>query len=150
VQAAFNAPPEVKLPTTAPDVNLVDVEVTSPWRSPQISQAVASAPAPSAPLRIALPGGEPGGMGVHMRAVPSPPAGQPGPATPRIRLPGYNVPQNFSNAHLPPGTVIYYAAPMMPGYQSAPQSAPPNPLSVVSMRPEPISQDGFRPRTAMR
>lgn len=149
VPALFNAPVANQLPTSAPDVNLVDAEVVSPWRPPQISQSVAVVPPVTSPPRVAIPAGEPSGMGVRLRAVPSPPPTPSGPAVPRIRLPGYYVPQSYSNAAMPPGTVIY-GPPVIKSAGSPPQPAQPSPLSLASVPHVPASQDGFRPRTAMR
>jgi hypothetical protein len=149
VAASFDAPVKSELPTSSPDVKLVDAEVVSPWRSPQIGQSVASVPAVASPPRVAIPGGEPSGMGVRMRGVPSPMPTPSESATPRIRLPGYYVPLSYSSAAMPPGTVVY-AAPVMQSAGSAPQPVQPNPLSLAVVPPGPASQDGFRPRTAMR
>jgi hypothetical protein len=150
-QAAFNEPVAGELPTSSPDVNLVDVEVVSPWRPPQIAQSVASVSNVSPPRRVAIPGGDAGGMDVHLRAIPSPPAAPSAPAAPRIRLPGYYTPQPPTNAALPPGTVIYtYSAPVVQSAQSGPQSAQLNPMSLAGMPQAAAGQDGFRPRTAMR
>jgi hypothetical protein len=150
VQAAFNEAIPNQLPTSAPDVNLVDAEVVSPWRPPQISQAVASAPAvPSAP-RVVISGGEPNGMGVRLRPVPSPPPTPVESPTPRIRLPGYYTTQPYySNAAMQPGTVIY-GPPAVQTVNSAPQLVQPSPLSLAGVPQGPAGQDGFRPRTAMR
>ncbi|HJQ79625.1 MAG TPA: hypothetical protein VJ828_06700 [Lacipirellulaceae bacterium] len=148
-QASFNEPVANELSTSTPDVNLVDVEVVSPWRPPQISQSVASVSTVSAPPRVAIPGGDPSGMGVRLRAVPSPPAAPSAPAVPRIRLPGYYAPQPYTNAALPPGTVIY-GAPVMQSAGSAPQLVQISPMSLAGMPQAGTSQDGFRPRTTMR
>ena len=148
-QASFNEPVVGGLPTSTPDVNLVDVEVVSPWRPPQISQSVAAASAASAPPRVAIPGGDSSGMGVRLRAVPSPPAAPSAPGAPRIRLPGYYAPQPYSNAALPPGTEIY-GAPVTQSYGNAPQIVQMSPMSLAGMPQGATSQDGFRPRTAMR
>jgi hypothetical protein len=148
-QASFNEPGANQLPTSTPDVNLVDVEVVSPWRPPQISQSVASVSTLSAPPRVAIPGGDPSGMGVRLRAVPSPPAAPSAPAVPRIRLPGYYAPQPYTNAVMPPGTVIY-GAPVMQSAGSAPQLVQISPMSLAGMPQASTSQDGFRPRTTMR
>jgi hypothetical protein len=148
-QATFNEHVANELPTTTPDVNLVDVEVVSPWRSPQISQSVATASAIPAPPRVAIPGGDPSVMGVRMRAVASPPAAPAAPAAPRIRLPGYYAPQPMTNAALPPGTVIY-GPPMTQSFNNAPQMVQLNRMSLAGMPQGPANQDGFRPRTTMR
>lgn len=148
-QASFNEPGANELPTSTPDVNLVDVEVVSPWRPPQISQSVASVSTVSAPPRVAIPGGDPSGLGVRLRAVPSPPAAPSAPAVPRIRLPGYYAQQPYTNAALPPGTVIY-GAPVAQSYANAPQVVQISPMSLAGMPQEAASHDGFRPRTTMR
>ncbi|HEX2476584.1 MAG TPA: hypothetical protein VHK01_17660 [Lacipirellulaceae bacterium] len=150
VQAAFNEPVPNQLPTSAPDINLVDAEVVSPWRPPHISQAVAAVPAVPSPPRVAIPGSAPGGMDVRMRAVPSPPPTPAGSPTPRIRLPGYHTPQPYySNAAMPPGTVLYIA-PTMQNVSGAPQVVQPNSVTLAGMPQGPTGQDGFRARTAMR
>jgi hypothetical protein len=149
VQAAFNEPVANELSMNTPDVNLVDAEVVSPWRPPQISQSVSSAPAGPSPPRVAIPGGDPGGIDVRMRAVPSPPPAPVGPPTPRIRLPGYTTQPYYSNAAMQPGTVLY-GAPAMQYVSSAPQLMQPSPVALAGMPQGPASQDGFRPRTTMR
>jgi hypothetical protein len=150
VQAAFNESVVNGLPVSTPDVKLVDAEVVSPWRPPQISQSVAATPAgPSAPS-AAIPGGEPNGMGVRLRPVPSPPPAPVESPIPRIRLPGYYTPQPYySNAAMQPGTVIY-GAPTMQTVNSAPQLAQPGAVTLSGMPQGPANQDGFRPRTTMR
>jgi hypothetical protein len=147
-QAAFNGPIAKELPTSTPDVNLVDVEVASPWRPPQISQPVASVATVPAPPRIAIPTGDSSGPDVRMRAVPSPSPAPFAPSAPRIRLPGY-APQAYSSADLPPGTVIYGPPPMQ-SVGSAPQMVQLSPLSLAGVPHDAASQDGFRARTAMR
>ncbi|HEX2477155.1 MAG TPA: hypothetical protein VHK01_20535 [Lacipirellulaceae bacterium] len=148
-QASFNEAVASELPISTPDVNLVDVEVVSPWRPPQISQSVAAVSTVSPPPRVSIPGGDPIGMGVRLRAVPSPPATPSAPAVPRIRLPGYYAPQPYTNAALPPGTVIY-GAPVMQSVGSAPQLVQISPMSLAGMPQAATTQNGFRPRTAMR
>ncbi|HEY3391692.1 MAG TPA: hypothetical protein VGK58_03220 [Lacipirellulaceae bacterium] len=148
-QASFNELGASQLPTSTPDVNLVDVEVVSPWRPPQISQSVAAVSTLSAPPRVAIPGGDPSGLGVRLRAVPSPPAAPSAPAVPRIRLPGYYAPQPYTNAAVPPGTVIY-GPPVTQNYGSAPQLVQISPMSLAGMPQPAASHDGFRPRTTMR
>jgi hypothetical protein len=148
-QASFDGPVARELPTSTPEVNLVDVEVASPWRPPQIAQSVASTATMSSPPRVAIPGGEPSGSGVRLQAIPPPPAAPPAPAAPRIRLPGYYAPHPYSTAPLPPGTVIY-GTPGMKSAASAPQMVQLSPMSLAAMPQSPASQDGFRPRTAMR
>jgi S-DNA-T family DNA segregation ATPase FtsK/SpoIIIE len=150
VQAAFNGPGPNQLPTSAPNVNLIDSEVVSPWRPPQISQSVAAAPlAPSAPS-AAIPGGEPNGVGVRLRPVPSPPPDPMESPAPRIRLPGYYATQPYySNAALPPGRVIY-SPPAMQTINSAPQPLQPGSLSLAGLPQGATGPDGFRPRTTMR
>jgi hypothetical protein len=150
VSASFNQPVGGQLPTDAPDVTLVDAEVVSPWRPPQISQSVAVGPSVTSPPRVAIPGGEPSGMGVRLRAIPSPPPTNSEPAAPRIRLPGYYTTQPYyPEAALPPGSVMY-GAPAMQSFNNAPQPVQPSPISLAGAPQGPQSQDGFRPRTAMR
>jgi hypothetical protein len=148
-QAGFNEPVASGLRTSTPDVNLVDVEVVSPWRPPQIAQSVASVSPVSPPPLVAIPGGDPGGMDVRLRAVPSPPSTPGAPAAPRIRLPGYYTPQPLTNAPLPAGTVIY-GPPVMQSVNNAPQVVQLNRMSLAEMPQATAGQDGFRPRTAMR
>jgi hypothetical protein len=150
VSASFNEPVRSLLPTDTPDVALVDAEVVSPWRPPQISQSVAVGPPVTSPPRVAIPGGEPSGMGVRLRPVPSPPPTNSEPGAPRIRLPGYYTTQPYyPEAALPPGSAMY-GAPVMQSFNSAPQPVEPSPISLAGVPQGPASQDGFRPRTAMR
>jgi hypothetical protein len=115
--ASYNAPaantlsPVPTLPTLSPTP-----QAASPWRTPQVSSSTAvvppgytqqpsliasSNPQPNtmagtpmyAPAQapVALPTNQ---MAVELRAVPSPP--QPGDPAPRIRIPGYDVPETAS------------------------------------------------------
>jgi hypothetical protein len=112
VLATYNAPiPKEATPVgNVPTINPAP-QVTSPWRSPQISQASpppmygapasraqpAAAPFGYVPVPVANPYAQtpvaaaPHMMAVQLRSVPSPP--QPGSAMPRIRIPGYQAPQ---------------------------------------------------------
>lgn len=113
VLASYTAPIATGLPpvASAPTLN-PPPQVTSPWRTPQFSpmspapmygvqpspyQPVGAQPimipAPPANLMVEAPVAmSTNPMAVQLRAVPSPPP-QPGDPMPRIRIPGYEVPQ---------------------------------------------------------
>ena len=111
VPASYNAPAPGGLQPLVGQPQLIPTPaVESPWRTPQVSQAPVAAPT-GQPTLIAQSGMQPllmpgppanplvqpaiapptNMMAVQMRAVPSPP--QPGDPAPRIRIPGYAVPQ---------------------------------------------------------
>lgn len=117
IPASYNAPAAGGLQPLVGQPQLSSTpQVESPWRTPQMGQAIASSfgqpPSTVQQLQITPPPGmqqlqipaQPVSpvmqpmlpaptnvVAVQMRAVPSPP--QPGDPTPRIRIPGYEVPQ---------------------------------------------------------
>jgi hypothetical protein len=110
IPASYNAPAAGGLQPLVGQPQLSSTpQVESPWRTPQMGQAIASSfgqPPPTMPpagqqFQGSAPPTTPvmqpmlpvptNVMAVQMRAVPSPP--QPGDPTPRIRIPGYEVPQ---------------------------------------------------------
>jgi hypothetical protein len=112
--ASYNAPvaagPQPVI--TAPPALGPTPQVTSPWRTPQINSTAPPAGYPPQPSVIAAANSPPyspptapaytmiqspiaiptNAMAVQLRAVPSPPP-QPGDPIPRVRIPGYEVPQ---------------------------------------------------------
>jgi len=115
--ASYNAPVPSR-PATPANLSTMNAaqQVSSPWRSPQISTGATSSlfaaqptnmqplappsnPLPPPPMiaaiqqQVMVPTNS---MGVTLRAVPSPPP-QPGDPTPRIRMPGYLEPPALSS-----------------------------------------------------
>jgi hypothetical protein len=112
VQTAYNAPiPSAPpLPASSPTA-IQPQQVASPWRSPQVAQATAPAPAYSpqplaaqpygaTPVTLPAPPSIPANtVTATLRAVDSPP--QPGDPMPRVRVPGYVASQASADGFRP-------------------------------------------------
>jgi hypothetical protein len=132
------------------ELNLADPIVASPWRPPQVPPSIVPAVAvPMSPGISAPEGMQRHSIGVRLRAVPSPPPEPTESTSPRIRLPNYFVPQAIPSAAAMPMAPVY-AIPMRSASGGIVQAVQISPLDLAAVPQPPVSEDGFRPRSAMR